>query len=109
MPLPITAVIGKAFGAQNRHPDEISDTHATWGRAQRAVHHPRLDVLAAGALLVGCSLTCVCSSFVAREGRRIARQGRLVAFWAEVAGGHVLALILAVAGWIHWFTRWSAR
>ncbi len=41
-------------------------------------------------------------SFIGRDGRRIARQGQPAAFWTEVAGGVVLALMVAAIGWAHW-------
>ncbi|MHA6896379.1 hypothetical protein ACQUJT_20200 [Ralstonia pseudosolanacearum] len=42
---------------------------------------------------------------VARNGRRITRDGQPARFWMEVAGGSVLAVLLAVAGWTHWFAQ----
>ncbi|MCL1622609.1 hypothetical protein [Ralstonia pseudosolanacearum] len=46
-------------------------------------------------------------SYLARDGRRISRQARPGMFWFEVVGGGVLALMLAAAGWTHWFALWA--
>ncbi|MDB0544140.1 hypothetical protein LBW62_23090 [Ralstonia solanacearum] len=40
-------------------------------------------------------------SFIGRKGWRIDRQCHPAAFWTEVAGGFVLALMVAAIGWAH--------
>ncbi len=46
-------------------------------------------------------------SYLARDGRRISRQGQPGRFWFEVVAAIALAGLLATAGWTHWFAHWA--
>ncbi|WP_426400993.1 hypothetical protein ACN9M1_27855 (plasmid) [Ralstonia sp. R-29] len=46
-------------------------------------------------------------SYVARNGRRITRQGHPGRFWFEVAATLALAGLLAAFAWTHWFANWA--
>lgn len=59
-------------------------------------------------LLLGRSLTVWWrGSFLARNGRRITRQGQPGQFWTEVAGCYLMAIGAGVAAWTHAFAHWA--